>query len=170
MLFGFILFAAIVAVILSPAVRQAIGWSIAIVYGLVILAVVALLVTGLFQIRRDKRIAERIAPSEVQLTDLQLTRGDKAPGEYRLSGRVHNLSQRYALSDVRLVLIVEDCVRGNCQQQAQGQAEVIRSVQPGESDDFSTPIVQLPTMAPPLGERRLSYRVWNTVGMPPQKE
>src|SRR5262249_37571927 len=112
----------------------------------------------LAQVRREVEATKRIAISEVQLDDLRLT--GTGPDHYRLTGVVHNGSPTYELSDVRFNLTVQDCVRGDCREQAHGFGEVIRRVPPNQAATFDTSIVALPAMAAPLGERRLAYHVF----------
>ncbi len=156
--------AVLVACILSPAARRVIGWTVAVVWILVVLAIAAVVALALRDINRGRQARERIAPREVRIDDLRLT-GNSAD-TYRLTGTVRNLSARYTLTDVTFALVVEDCVSSGCTEQARGHGEVIRRVPPRGTVEFSVDTVVLPGIAPGLGERRLSYRVWNTWGMP----
>ena len=163
MLLGLIAIA-VVACLLLPEARRPIGYTALALVALVGLAVAADLARSLREISRARQAMELIPTREVQVDDLQLTGSGRE--SYRLTGLLHNASPSYTLTDVRFRLIVEDCVKGECREQARGYAEVIRPVPPNQAAMFDTSIVTLPTMASPLGERRLTYQVFLTVGRP----
>lgn len=163
MLLGFIVVALVVCVFV-PEARRPIGVLAAGVTALLLLAVAAEVVKSISQARRELQAQRRIAPREIQLDGMQLTAISAT--NYRLTGVVHNLSPTWTLTDVRFWMRVEDCVNGACREQARGHVEVIRRVPPNQASVFSTEIVSLPAIAPPLGERRLSYDVYLTVGQP----
>ncbi len=163
MLVGLIVIA-LVACLLLREVRRAIGYTALALVALVGLAVAADLARSLREISRENQAMERIQPREVRLDDLELTGSGRE--NYRLTGLLHNASPNYTLTDVRFRLIVEDCVKGACREQARGYAEVIRRVPPNQAAMFDTSIVTLPTMASPRGERRLTCQVFLTTGRP----
>lgn len=161
MLLGLVV-AAVVVLVLSPEARRAIGWTAAAVVGVVLVAIVADVVRSFVRLHQDMEATKRIAVSEVRLDDLELS--GNSPATYRLTGLVQNLSPTYTLTDVRLGFIVEGCVKSECHQQARGHAEVIHRVPPNQTATFSTQIVSVENVTAPLGQPRLTYRVYLTTG------
>jgi hypothetical protein len=161
MLLGLVV-AVLVVSFLSPAARRGIGGTAAVVVGLAVVAIGAEVIRSVARLRQDLQAQKRIAASEVRLDDLELS--GNSPATYRLTGLVHNLSPTYTLTDVRLGFIVEGCVERECHQQARGHAEVIHRVPPNQTATFSTQIVSVENVAAPLGQPRLTYRVYLTVG------
>jgi hypothetical protein len=106
----------------------------------------------------------QIAATEVELAGLKLSGFSERT--YKLRGFIHNRSTRYTLGQVTFELTVEDCIADHCREQARGHSEIIRRVRPGETVGFDTDDVMMPSIAPPAGEQRLSYRVRNTWSMP----
>jgi hypothetical protein len=149
---------ALVLYVMMPELRVPIAWTAGAVVTALALYVVADVVRSFSQVRREVEASRRIAISEVQLDDLHLT--GSGPDHYRLTGVVHNLSPTYELSDVRFNLTAQDCLRGDCREQAHGFGEVIRRVPPNQAAVFETSIVALPAVAAPLGERRFVYHVF----------
>lgn len=158
-----LIFFAVMAALVPKDVRRPMVYTAAAIAGVIAWAIVADVARSLRNVSRQKQAMERIAPTQIQLDSLQLT--GTAPA-YRLSGQVHNLSPSYTLTDVVFELVVEDCVKGQCHEQARGHGEVIRRVPPNQSVVFESAIVSLPAIAQSLGERRLSYHVWTTYGLP----
>jgi hypothetical protein len=140
--------------------RSAIGYAVAAIAGIIALAIVADAARSLYGTYRYQNRINRVAPGEVQLDGLQLT---FSRGRYHLTGTIHNLSPRYALSEVTIALVVEDCLKGACHEQAQGTAHVGCHVPPNQSSRFDFDNVMLTAPLTPLGERRLTSRVAYTV-------
>lgn len=154
----------VTAFALIPPTRHVIVRIVAALALTAAVSVVVVVFMALRELREWNAAMARIAATEVELTDLDLSgTSDKT---YKLRGFVHNRSTRYTLTDAKFELTVEDCVAGHCREQARGRGEVIRRVRPGETVGFSTEAVILPSIAAPAGERRLSYRVQNTWGVP----
>src|SRR5262245_31104523 len=118
------------------------------VLGVLLLAIIAYDVAlSVIQLRRERGAQKLIAPREVQLDGLRLE-GSRRDA-FELSGVIRNLSPSYVLKDARVTLVVEDCVKGDCREQARGHAEVIRRVPPNEAAVFATRSVSLPDLPPP---------------------
>jgi hypothetical protein len=96
----------------------------------------------------------------VQLDSVQLT---FTRGRYHLSGQIHNLSPTFTLHEVTIAFLVEDCVKGDCHEQAQGTAHVGCQVPPTQWAPFDHDDVFLSAALTPRGERRLTSRVAYTV-------
>lgn len=139
-----------------------IGCTLAALVACLVLYAVADFARSLYREHQYQKTVNRIPPSEVQADGLQLTR--TTAGHYRLRGEIHNLSHTYSLYSARLVVVVQDCVNGECHEQAEGLADVNRQVPPGQSATFLAEEVILPNLASPLGERRLTSRVAYTRG------
>jgi len=165
LLVGLLLFLLTVAAvcIVSPRARRFLAISAAALGLIVVLVVAAIARTALRDLDRTRVARERIAGAEVQLEGLELSPNPR--GGYRLGGFVHNLSTRYTLTDAVFEVIVEDCGEGRCREQARGHAESLRRVPPGQTLGFESDL-QITFIPPAAGERRLSYRIRNTIGMP----
>jgi hypothetical protein len=111
---------------------------------------------------RYKRSLERIAADEVRVDDLRLM--PKRPGNYRLRAQVHNLSRTYTLHEVRVVVTLDDCVKGECRAQAEGLADLVGQAPPNQSAIFFAEELILPALRQPVGERRVTARVAYTRG------
>ena len=116
MLLGLIV-AALVVWILSPGARRGIGWTAAVVVGLVVLAIgadVSGSSSGSVRIRAQKRIAA----SEVRLDDLELS---GLSGDNKAHGLLTTCRPRYTLLDAARFIV--EAASGACHQQARGRAE-----------------------------------------------
>ncbi len=152
--------AVLAAGLLMPKVRYAIGGTVAGIAAIIALVVVADVARSLSGTYRYEKKINRVAPSEVQLDGLQLT---FTRGRYHLSGQIHNRSSTYTLREVTIAFAVEDCVKGECHDQAQGTAHVGCHVAPDQSATFESDDVMLSAALTPRGERRLTSRVAYTV-------
>ncbi len=161
MLLGLIVIA-IVACLLMPEVRVAVGVTAAVIVGSIVIYIAADVTRSFHNVHQDYLATQRIALSEVTVDDLQLTGTSTA--DYRLTGTVHNHSATYTLGDVRFGLVLEDCGPAGCRTEGTGHAEVIHSVRPNQAATFSTQIVMLPPLLPPVYHRRITYRVFTTIG------
>ena len=154
----------LVASLFFREVRVFLLLLIAAIAGVILLYVAVDVARSFRDIHRENVAMSRIPPADVLVDDLQLT-GTSAAG-YRLGGTVHNHNASYALTDVRFNLVLEDCTPAGCRQEATGHAEAIRLVPPNQAATFSTQIVSLPPLQPPLGQRRITAQVFTTVGLP----
>jgi hypothetical protein len=161
MLLGLIVIA-IVACLLMPEVRFVVGVTAAAIIASIVIYIAADVARSFYGLYQDNLATKRIAVSEVTLDDLQLTGTSTA--DYRLTGTVHNHSTTYTLGDVRFGLLLEDCGPTGCRTEGTGHAEVIHSVRPNQAATFSTQIVMLAPLLPPVYQRRITYRVFTTVG------
>jgi hypothetical protein len=156
---------AVAACVVWPALRRVVIRTLAVVALTAAAMAVTIVGMGLREFCQKLESQHRIPASEVELRGLELTGGQESA--CRLRGLIHNRSTRYTLTDTLFELIIEDCVEGRCREQARAHGEVIRRVAPGATVAFDTDTVQVPLLTPPAGERRFSYHVWNTAGMPP---
>jgi hypothetical protein len=154
----------VMACLVLPEMRRPIGFAAAVLIVLLGLAMLADLARTFRELSEQKKARERIASSQIQLDDLQLTGTSRA--NYRLRGLLHNRSQTFTLTDLVFDVIVEDCVKGECREQARGHAEIVRRVAPSQSYGFDTDDVMLPALAPSRGDRRVTCRIVTTVGQP----
>jgi hypothetical protein len=139
-----------------------IGYPVAVLVGGFVLYVAADVARSLSDASRYEQSLKRIAPNEVRVDDLRLL--PKRPGNYRLRAQVRNLSPTYTLYEVRVVVTVDDCVRGACQQRAEGTTDLVGQAAPNQSAIFFAEELILPDLAQPLGEWRLTSRVAYTRG------
>jgi hypothetical protein len=139
-----------------------IGYTLAVLVGCFVLYVAADVARSFSGAYRYEQSLKRIAPNEVRVDDLRLL--PKLPGNYRLRAQVHNLSATYTLYSVRVVVTVDDCVRGECHQQAEGLADLVGQAPPNQSATFFAEELILPALDQPLGERRVTSRVAYTRG------
>jgi hypothetical protein len=159
MLLGVIVIAAVAALLL-PEARIAVGVVLAAIVAFILIYVAVDLARSFDELHRSNLATKRIPVTDVTLDDLALTGTSSA--DYRLSGTVHNNSPTHALRLVRFDLVLEDCNPKGCRTEATGHAEVIRSVPPNQAATFTTQTVMLPPLLPPLGKRRITYRVFLT--------
>ena len=152
----------IVVCLLMPEVRVAVGATAAAIVAMILLYVAADVGRSFYGVYQQNLAIKRIALTEVTLDDLQLS--GTSPANYRLTGTVHNHSATYTLGDVRFGLVLEDCGPTGCRTEGTGHAEVIHAVPANQSATFSTQIVMLPPLLPPVYQRRITYRVFLTIG------
>jgi hypothetical protein len=110
-----------------------------------------------------ERAAARIAPSELVLTELDLT---DTPRGRTLRGRVENTSPRFRLREMTVTLTLRDCPADagpdtHCPVIAQSSALVRVDVPPGQLRGFSAPFV-FPDMPAVLGELRWEHAIEGT--------
>jgi hypothetical protein len=139
-----------------------IGYTLAVLVACFALYVAADVARSFYGADQYQQSLKRIPPNEIRVDDLRLL--PKLPGNYRLRAQIHNLSPTYTLYSVRVVVTVDDCVMGKCQQQAEGLADLVGRAPPNQSATFFAEELILPALAQPLGERRLTSRVAYTRG------
>ncbi len=103
----------------------------------------------------------RIPASEVELVDMQLS--DEARGVKVVSGRVRNHSRQYTLTELQVLISMEDCVDNHCEVIDQTKVTLKPDVPPGQARDFREHIAFQSALAP-RGQPRLNYRVIATRG------
>jgi len=107
------------------------------------LGVALLVILGVFVIlswqhkREFEASKKRILKDEVVLADLQLVDINDLFG-YRLVGRIRNKSTRFALTEVRLLIRVKDCIENNCDIVAEKIRSIRLNIPPGQARDLDT--------------------------------
>jgi hypothetical protein len=114
-----------------------------------------------------QRAAARIAPSELVLSEVELT---PTPRGRTLRGRVENTSPLFRLREMTVTLTLRDCPADagpeagpdtHCPVIAQSSALVRVDVPPGQLRAFSAPFV-FPAMPAVLGELRWEHAIAGT--------
>jgi hypothetical protein len=143
-----------------PKVRHPVGCTVAGMAAILAIMVVGDVARSFYGTYKYQKRINRVSPGEVQLEGVQLT---FTRGRYHLSGQIHNGSSTYALREVTIAMVIEDCVNGECHEQAQGTAHVGCHVPPNQSAMFDFENVILSAALTPRGERRVNSRVAYTV-------
>jgi len=144
------------------ATLRLIGYTLAVLVACFVLYVASDVARSFYGAYRYQQSLTRISPNEVRVEELRLLA--KRVGNYRLRAQVHNLSPTYTLYFVRVVVVVDDCSRGQCHQQAEALADLVGQAPPNQSATFFAEELLLPALDQPLGDRRLTARVAYTRG------
>lgn len=114
---------------------------------------------GWFQKRHYEYAKTLIKPSEILLSDLQITFAEPNRRPQALTGRVQNNSA-YALETIDLELRFKDCATTDtCETIAEIQNELYVPVPPGESREFHSYITGLTRSVVPKGTLIWEYSV-----------
>jgi hypothetical protein len=126
----FFLIVLLVCAIAFPRFRKVLLWVVAILAGIVVVFLVW---------DRSKQATSKklIAPSEIELVDVQL-QGGSSTNNYNMIGRVRNHSSQYTLSDFSIKVTLEDCFNGTaCDVIYQEDRSAFPGlVPPGQARDF----------------------------------
>lgn len=107
-----------------------------------VLIIVVVAVIGLFAWQQEREIQasrHRIPADQIELVDFKL--GNPSRDTLQLTGRIRNHSTRYAVRELGLKIIIDDCLNGHCDTVDQARIIISEPIPPGQARDVSRRVV-----------------------------
>ncbi|GEM_PF-2927406 len=133
--------------------------------GFLVLVAVAATTFLAYENWSDRRSAQRVGTSEVELLDFSLQ--PLAGGVFELTGRVHNHAGRYALKRLTLKVVAQDCSGGEkleCIAIGETQPVLKLNVPAGQARDIKEKVMFRDGRPQARGELRWEFDVLSTRG------
>lgn len=92
-----------------------------------------------YQEREMEAARHRIPPDQVELADFKLVKPDRNTRE--LLGRIRNLSTQYAISELGVQVVMDDCLNGHCDTIDQVKVIFADPIPPQQARDVKRRIV-----------------------------
>jgi hypothetical protein len=132
---------------------------------LVLLALSSVIGTGWYFVNKyqDNQSKKRISPSEIQLSDLYLA-PRYSEGSYELEGRIKNGSSTYTMTDLRIKITMQDCMKSkSCEIIGESTAWVFNDIPPGQSRNLKDS-VHFSNLPKPRGKYEWYYSITEIKG------
>ena len=106
-----------------------------------------------------KASKQRLAFTDIELVDVHFDEGGR--GIRHIAGRIRNKSRDYTLDEMRLRVVLKDCVGETCDVVDQVEATLRTDVPHGQSRDFRESLY-FKSLVEPRGKYALSYEIVET--------
>jgi hypothetical protein len=133
-----------------------------------IIGITILVAFGLLWYIKDQRNEEiskkLIAPTEIQFDDFSLIPEKYMTDSFHLLGRIKNKSRQHTLQDLRLKVIMRDCIKPSaCEIVGEAETRILATVPPGQSRDINESLY-FANIAKPKGEYKWDYNILEIKG------